>query len=347
MTSLPERTIIVEAVLEAITNKASQKSACEVINLNERTFQRWHKGTQVKADMRPETKHKEPANKLSKSEYQAVLDCCNSDEYSSLPPSQIVPRLADKQEYIASESTFYRILEQENQLQHRGHSKAKKKNTKPTSYTAVNPNQVWSWDISYLPTEVIGLHYYLYLYLDIYSRKIVGADVFASENGEDAGDLLQRSMWAEHCVGQNLVLHSDNGAPMKSMTLREKMYDLGVVTSRSRPRVSNDNPYSEAIFKTLKYCPQWPDQGFSSLSDARVWVGNFVSWYNDEHRHSGISYVTPNQRHEGKDKEILELRKKVYQAAKIKNPERWSKNIRNWGFIDYVELNPEVKSQAA
>jgi putative transposase len=222
MTSLTERTIIVEAVLEAITNKASQKSVCEVINLIERTLQRWHKGTQVKADMRPETKHKEPANKLSKSEYQAVLDCCNSDEHSSLPPSQIVPRLADKQEYIASESTFYRILEQENQLQYRGHSKAKKKNTKPTSYAAVKPNQVWSWDISYLSTEVIGLHYYLYLYLDIYSRKIVGADVFASESGEDAGDLLQRSMWAEHCVGQNLVLHSDNGAPMKSMTLREK-----------------------------------------------------------------------------------------------------------------------------
>ncbi len=337
MTSFPERTFIVEAVLEAINNEASQKSACKVVNLNQRTFQRWHKGAQVKADMRicgyadmrPQAKHETPANKLSKAEYQAVLDCCNSNEYSSLPPSQIVPRLAEKQEYIESESTFYRILNQEKQLQHRGHSKAKKKNTKPTSHTATKPNQVWSWDISYLPTEVIGLHYYLYLYLDIYSRKIVGADVFARENGEDAGDLLQRSMWAEHCVDQNLVLHSDNGAPMKSMTLREKMYDLGVVSSRSRPRVSNDNPYSEAIFKTLKYCPQWPGKGFSSSSEARIWVDDFVSWYNGEHRHSGIRYVAPNERHEGKDKAILEQRKKVYQTAKDKHPERSSQSIRN------------------
>lgn len=347
MISLSERTFIVEAVLEAIANKATQKSACDVINLNERTFQRWYNGSQVKADMRPQIKHKTPVNKLTKEEYQAVLEYCNSDEYASLPPTQIVPRLADKQVYVASEATFYRILKQEQQLQHRGRSKAKKKNTKPTSYTATKPNQVWTWDISYLPTEVIGLHYYLYLYLDIYSRRIVGADVYSSENGDDASDLLQRSMWRERCIGQNLVLHSDNGAPMKSMTLREKMYDLGVVTSRSRPRVSNDNPYSEAIFKTLKYCPKWPENGFSSLTEARSWVDDFVVWYNSEHRHSGIRYVTPNERHEGKDTEILAKRKKLYQAAKMKNPERWSDNIRNWEFIDKVELNPEVKSQVA
>ncbi len=125
---------------------------------------------------------------------------------------------------------------------------------------------MWSWDISYLPTGVIGHHYYLYLFLDIYSRKIVGAEVFDSKNGIDAGELLQSSMCVVKCVGNNLVLHSDNGAPMKSFTLRSKMYDLGVVTSRSRPRVSNDNPYSESMFKTLKYCPQWPSKGFSTLS---------------------------------------------------------------------------------
>ena len=154
------------------------------------------------------------------------------------------------------------------------------------------------------------------------SRKIVGAEVFNSENAEDASDLLQRSIWSEHCVGSGLVLHSDNGAPMKSFTLREKMYNFGVVTSRSRPRVSNDNPYSEALFKTLKYCPQWPSNGFSSLMLAREWVDDFVFWYNGDHRHRGIRYVTPCERHEGKDKEVLDNRDEVYKLAREKNSMR-------------------------
>ena len=199
----------------------------------------------------------------------------------------------------------------------------------------------------YLPTQVIGQHYYLYLFMDVYSRKFVGSEVFAQESGEDAADLLQRSVWREKCSGTNLVLHSDNGAPMKSFTLRAKMHDLGIITSRSRPRVSNDNAYSEAAFKTMKYCPQWPESGFMSLEDARAWVEEFVAWYNGEHRHSGIRYVTPNERHEGLDAEILEQRKLVYLEAKEKNPARWSRGIRDWSFIEKVELNPEIKSLAA
>ena len=347
MTDLNNRQNIVECINEAVANGASKRSSCKTIELNIRTYQRWFDGVNINADMRPETHRPVPSNKLSDAERKAVIDCCNSPKYANLPPNQIVPRLADSGQYIASESSFYRILEHEGQLEHRGRSKAKKASVKPTSYTATGPNQVWSWDISYLPTGVIGLHYYLYLFMDIYSRKIVGAEVFNSENAEDASDLLQRSMWSEHCVGTGLVLHSDNGAPMKSFTLREKMYDLGVVTSRSRPRVSNDNPYSEALFKTLKYCPQWPSSGFSSLVLAREWVDDFVCWYNQDHRHSGIRYVTPCERHEGKDKEVLDNRDEVYKLAREKNPMRWSKNTRNWGFIKSVELNPEVKSLAA
>ena len=347
MTNLDNRQNIVECINEAVANGASKRSSCKTIELNIRTYQRWFDGVKVNTDKRPETHRPEPSNKLSEAERKDVIDCCNSPAYASLPPNQIVPRLADNGQYIASESTFYRILKHEGQLEHRDRSKAKKASVKPTSYTATGPNQVWSWDISYLPTGVIGLHYYLYLFMDIYSRKIVGAEVFNSENADDASDLLQRSMWSERCVGSGLVLHSDNGAPMKSFTLREKMYDLGVVTSRSRPRVSNDNPYSEALFKTLKYCPQWPSNGFSSLELAREWVDNFVCWYNRDHRHSGIRYVTPCERHEGKDKEVLENRDKVYKLAREKNPMRWSKKTRNWGFIKSVELNPEVKSLAA
>jgi len=342
-----EREKIISNIHAAVASGARKHKACEIIGLNIRTAQRWFNGDEVKADQRPGTKRPEPANKLTERERQAVIDCCNSPEFANLPPNQIVPKLADQGLYLASESSFYRILKQVNQLQPRGRRKPQKTIKKPTSYTATKPNQVWSWDISYLPTGVIGLHYYLYLFMDIYSRKIVGAEVYDSENAMDAAALLQRSVWSEKCVGQDLVLHSDNGAPMKSFTLREKMYDLGVVTSRSRPRVSNDNPYSESMFKTLKYCPQWPLKGFESLSDARRWVDNFVTWYNGNHQHSGISYVTPNERHEGQDEEVLEKRKKLYELARKCNPARWSGSIRKWELIKAVELNPEVKSLAA
>ncbi len=342
-----ERQTIVDNINVAVASGARKRKACEVIGLEIRTLQRWFNGCEVKVDLRPDAKRPEPGNKLTELERQSVIDCCNSQEFAHLPPHQIVPKLADQGRYLASESSFYRILKQVNQLQHRGRSKTPKTVKKPTSYTATSPNQVWSWDISYLPSGVIGLHYYLYLFMDIYSRKIVGADVYDSENGTDAAELLQRSVWAEKCVGQDLVLHSDNGAPMKSFTLREKMYDLGVVTSRSRPRVSNENPYSEAMFKTLKYCPQWSSKGFSSLNEARSWVDDFVTWYNRDHQHSGIRYVTPNERHAAQDREILEKRSKLYELARKINPARWSGNVRNWELIKAVELNPEVKRLAA
>jgi transposase InsO family protein len=342
-----ERQRIVESINHAVTHGARKTKACETIGLKMRTLQRWINGGNVNEDKRPKAKRPEPANKLSEQEKHAIISCCNRVEFAHLSPNQIVPKLADQGEYLASESSFYRILKHENQLQHRGRSQVKRKISKPTSYSATTPNQVWSWDISYLPTGVIGLHYYLYLFMDIYSRKIVGADVYESENGSDAAVLLQRSMWSEKCIEKNLVLHSDNGAPMKSFTLREKMYDLGVVTSRSRPRVSNDNPYSESLFKTLKYCPQWPTQGFTSLAEARLWVDHFTTWYNEEHQHSRISYVTPTERHDGKDKAILKKRKQLYLQARKSQPSRWSGDVRKWEFIEAVELNPEMKKQAA
>ena len=191
-------------------------------------------------------------------------------------------------------------------LHHRGKAKTRRANNKPTSHTATKANEVWSWDISYLPTTVIGLHYYLYMIEDIYSRKIVGWEVHTKETGEQAAELLERSIWLEKCRKQNLVLHSDNGAPMKSLTMQAKMHDLGVISSGTRPRVSNDNPYSESLFRTVKYCPRWPSEGFNSLDGARKWVKGFVYWYNNEHRHSRIKFVTPNQRHQGLDIEILE-----------------------------------------
>jgi hypothetical protein len=218
---------------------------------------------------------------------------------------------------------------------------------KPKAQIADDANQVWTWDISHLPGKVKGHHYYLYMILDIFSRKIVGVEVHEQELGEYAAELLQRATWSEKCVNNDLVLHSDNGAPMRSFTMRAKMQDLGVITSYSRPRVSNDNPYSESLFKTVKYCPQWPVDGFGNIEEARLWVDKFVGWYNTEHKHSGIKYVTPAQRHDGLDTNILNKREEVYKKDRAKNPNRWSKNCRDWGFIEKVYLNPEKEDAKA
>jgi putative transposase len=309
--SLPDRQHYVTLIDKAISSGAGKSKACSEIGLSIRTLQRWQMSGELSIDRRPTAVRPKPVNKLSEDERQAIIEVCNEDEFAALPASQIVPILADKGKYIASESSFYRVLKTENMLHHRSKAKARSGHKKPTSYTARKANEVWSWDISYLPTPVIGQHYYLYMIEDIYSRKVVGWEVHHNETGEQAADLLERSVWSEKCRKQNLALHSDNGAPMKSLTLQAKMYDLGVTSSRSRPRVSNDNPYSESLFRTVKYCPRWPSEGFKSLDNAREWVKGFVSWYNTEHRHSRIKFVTPNQRHERLDAAILEKLKEL------------------------------------
>ncbi len=208
-------------------------------------------------------------------------------------------------------------------------SQAPKNGGKPTSYSACKANELWSWDITYLASTVKGQFYYLYLFEDIFSRKVVGYEVYEQECGERAGNLLQRCMLREQCLNTQLMLHSDNGAPMKAQTMKAKMEELGVLGSYSRPRVSDDNPYSEALFRTLKYRPEWPSSGFASLEVARDWVQQFADWYNTKHRHSKINFVTPSQRHRGEDKEILEGSKLVLDKAKEMSPLRWSGDVRN------------------
>lgn len=326
---------------EAVSSGARKAQACQALGLSIRTVQRWIEGDDVKADQRPEVKRLPPSHALSEEERSQILDVCNQPEYASLPPSQIVPRLADKGVYLASESSFYRVLKAADQLNHRGRNKERKRSKAPTTHIATQANQVWSWDISYLPSHVRGLYHYLYLVEDIYSRKIVGWEVHESETGDYAAALMQRTVIAEQCFRKPLVLHSDNGSPMKSHTLQSKLTDLGITPSHSRPRVSNDNAYSESLFRTLKYCPQWPSQGFVSLSDARDWVSRFVGWYNNEHRHSQIKFITPAQRHRGEDKAILKQRNTVYEMAKLRTPKRWSGDTRDWCPVGNVALNPD------
>ena len=281
----------------------------------------------------------QPANRLSDTERQRLLEVANAPEFRSLPPSQIVPALADRGEYLASESTFYRVLRAEGQAQHRGRARPATQ-TAPRAHRATAPNQLWSWDITYLATTVQGMFFYLYLIMDVYSRKIVGLEVFDAELAEHATTVVRRAYLREAVAGQPLVLHSDNGAPMKGATLLATLQKLGVVPSFSRPSVSNDNPYSEALFRTLKYVPSYPGKPFESVEQARDWALGFQHWYNEEHKHSAIKFVTPGERHRGEEEDILARRRAVYAQARAQHPERWSGALRDWDPDKEVWLNP-------
>lgn len=333
-------------IREAVSDGSRLEPACNEVEICLRTYRRWVKsGEQVQPDKRPTAVRPVPRSKLREDELKAILSVCNQTEYASLPPSQIVPKLADKGIYLASESSFYRVLHANEQVHHRGRSRATEKRSAPTSYTATGPNQVWSWDITYCASSVRGLYYYLYLIEDIYSRKIVGWEVHDKECGEYAAQLLQRTVMREQCFKKPIVLHSDNGAPMKSVTLKSKMEELGITGSHSRPRVSNDNPYSESLFRTMKYNPRWPSDGFEDLEVTRCWVNDFVGWYNQEHCHSRIGFITPSQRHNGEDVKILKNRTLIYKRAKERNPLRWSGEVRNWAHIKEVTLNPDKEKK--
>lgn len=342
MTSIPERQSIVRLIQQANRNGARLAKACAEADICLRTYRRWYLDGAVQADRRPTATRPAPANRLSIAEQEQIVELCNSPAYSQLPPSQIVPDLLDKGIYIASESSFYRVLKAADQLHHRGRALAPKRNAAPTTHRASGPCQVWCWDITYCPSTVRGQFYYLYMFEDLYSRKIVGYEVHETESGEYAAQLLQRSQLRERCLRKPLILHSDNGAPMKAQTMKAKLEELGVLPSYSRPRVSNDNAYIESLFRVLKYRPRWPSSGFASLGEARQWVDQFVRWYNTEHRHSKLRFVTPAQRHAGEDAQLLGQRKRVLEQAKQSLPARWgTRPVRNCEPIGPTTLNPE------
>jgi len=257
-----------------------------------------------------------PVHKLSPEERDEVMAVVNSPTYKSPPPSQIVPALADEGRYIASEASFYRVLREDSQQQHRGRSKAPA--PKPLStHCAMGPNQVWCWDVTWLPGPAKGIFFYLYLILDLYSRKIVGWEIHEEESSELASALVTRAYLREGIGGVELVLHSDNGSPMKGASLMETLYRLGIMSSYSRPRVSNDNAYAESIFRTCKYRPDYPHKGFATLDDARSWVHQFATWYNQQHKHSGLKFITPAQRHNGQTEDVMRQRRWFLRRLKL------------------------------
>jgi transposase InsO family protein len=301
-----------------------------------RTLQRWRDSVQ---DRRGEALRL-PANRLSEAEVTQVLSVVNSAEFRDLSPKQIVPALADRHEYLASESTIYRILRARGQLAHRSATRPAQ-NRATRQHVARGPNQVWSWDITYLRAMLRGTYYYLYLVVDVWSRKAVAWAVHEHESQDLAAELIQRACRDEHADSVGLILHSDNGTPMRANTMLAKLQQLGVVPSFSRPGVSDDNPFSESLFRTLKYCPSFPSKPFASLVAARAWVEGFVCWYNTVHLHSGIRFTTPAARHARSDVAQLLARHAVYQEARQRHPSRWSGNTRNWNPIETVILNPD------
>lgn len=340
MSSLPQRASITGLVAEAVWGGARLARACALLGFSARTLQRWQLAAEDHPDART-LRHEAPAHKLSALERAMLLAVANSAEFGHLPPSQIVPRLADQQRYIASESSFYRVLRAHNQLAHRRTERVAQKRSKPRAVCASEPDQLFSWDITYLPTTVHGIYLYLYLFLDVFSRKIVAWQIYAEENGENASEVMKDLCWREKITPGQLILHSDNGGSMKGATMLATLQALGVMASLSRPAVSNDNPYSESLFKTLKYRPAYPLAAFADIAAARAWATTLIEWYNHEHRHSAIRFVTPAQRHAGLDQLILERRSALYATARAKNPLRWKRSTRNWRRIDIVYLNPE------
>jgi putative transposase len=348
MTELQQRHHCLALIDEATQAGARLARACALIGLSARTVQRWlGQQTQVglaQGDRRQAALRKRtpvPANKLSEEQRQAAWAVLNSEEFKDLSPCQIVPRLADQGRYVASESTLFRLLRQAGQLTHRRVQRIAQPRSKPRALVATQPNQVYCWDITYLPTAVRGQFFYLYLFIDLFSRKVVGWQVFDVESAELASALLQDICQRHNIRPDQLVVHSDNGSPMKGTTMLATLQTLGVAHTRSRPAVSNDNPYVESVFKTLKYRPQLPLEPFAELLDARHWASRWVHWYNEQHRHSSIGFVTPSQRHAGQDRALLQTRTQVYEQARQEHPQRWSKNTRSWNYVEQVHLNPD------
>lgn len=330
-------------VKEAVAAGARLESACEELGIDARTIQRWEAAPDGEDARRGSGA--QPANALSKAEEDEIISLLNSEEFVDLSPHQVVAKLADMNIYKASERTMYRLLKRRKLRNHRG--KARPRTVRrPTEHRATGPRQVWSWDITYLRSPVKGVFWLLYMVVDVWSRKIVAAQVHDHESDELAAVLIEQACQREGIERSGLVIHSDNGPAMKGKTLLAAMQTLGIVSSFSRPHVSDDNPFSEALFRTLKYRPDYPDGPFISLEAAQEWVKGFVNWYNDDHQHSGIRFVTPAQRHDGSEIAILANRKIVYDAARARTPQRWTCKTRNWNPIEVVELNPAPRKLA-
>lgn len=333
MIKVEDKAVTLEIIKEALSSGASLCKACDVLEISDRTFFRWDRD--LPKDKRKGAPKSNP-RKMTQEEEEELIRLCCSNVYKDLNPYLIYICLLESGKYLASIRTIYRILKKRELLHHRGKSRARKSNKKPNELVAEGPNQVFSWDITYLKSNIRGIYFYAYMILDIWSREIVGWEIHNEESEDLAKNLFSRISLERDING--VKLHSDNGSPMKGATMLMTLYSLGVLPSFSRPRVSDDNAFSEALFKTIKYMPAYPGK-FNTLEEARLWMADFVNWYNTMHRHSGIGYITPAQRASGKEADILKVRNDVIQNAFKNNPHRWSSAPKIWKIKPTVILN--------
>jgi len=331
---------IIQLVTEAKELGVRKEAACSLLNTSIRTLQRWGKNPES-GDGRKSNRFTNQ-NALSSKENRQVIDFACSPEFRDKSPNQIVPILAERGIYLASEATFYRLLKKFGLMTHRSKAKAPERK-RPEEIVANGLNQVWTWDISYLLTMSRGVFLYLYLILDIWDRSIVGWAVHDAESGDHAADLMREACIRQEVRPGELIAHQDNGSPMISSEFLAALSFWGR-PSYSRPGVSDDNPFSESQFRTLKYRPDYPER-FETIEDAIAWIKVYVEWYNTEHRHSKIGFVTPFERRCGKDVAILKNRRETYEKARSAHPERWSCGIRKWDRPETVTLNKRERNK--
>jgi len=317
------------------------ETLCRYIGVSARTIQRWNKYGPV--DRRKGAEKKVPRAFTATERVNIYRTAC-SPEYKDMNPHEVYNSLLDKGIYLASESTFYRILRERKAIEHRSECRGGTSKKKPDELTATEKNRVWMWDITWLKTDVKGIYHYAYVIEDLFDRSIVSWAIYENESDEHAKELFKNACEKEHAHPD--FVHSDNGEPMKGITLVAFYYTLGIVPSFSRPRVSDDNPYIESFFKTLKYKTEYP-KFFISLDHARTWFADFIDWYNNRHMHSGLQYITPVQKRSGAYISIFTNRNMVIQDARTAHPERWGKRAARKYEIHTAEVLNPVDSDVA
>ncbi len=334
-----QRQMAVELIQEAVTSGARLSKACEVLEISISTFRRWESG-----NIRDKRKgaDKNVPRKLSKAERDEIIDICCNKEYKDKNPYYIHANLLDKGIYIASTSSFYRVLREEGLLKHRRNSRPAYKHNRPPERKATGPNQVWCWDITWIKTDVRGVFLFGYVIIDIWDRSIVKWSIHDREDDSLARELFE--MAVRDNGHPDVFIHSDNGNPMKGVSLLAFFEMLGLSNSYSRPRVSNDNPFIESLFKTLKYHVSYP-KAFADIEEARKWFADFVDVYNNRHCHSGLHFMTPNAVRSGQYKRIVRNRNSVMMAAYSRNPHRWSKQVKQFPAEHIVYLNPSADTR--
>ena len=292
----------------------------------------------------PRSSMRRSPRRLTPQEERRVLDALNSERFRDTAPAEAHASILDEGEYLCSERTMYRILARQGQTTIRRQS-APRHHPRP-ELLATRPNELWSWDITKLKGPAKWTYYYLYKILDVFSRYVVGWMVAFKESAALAEDLIADTCLKQEIVPGTLTLHADHGSSMTSLTVGQLLADLGVTKTHSRPHVSNDNPFSEAAFKTLKYRPDFP-QRFTSIEEARAYCREFFSWYNTRHHHSGIAMLTPHQVHYAQYQHVLTARSAALKAAYLKHPERFVKGVPTvHGLPSEVWINrPIVKEQ--